>query len=419
MYFFFLRFSAAACWIMISSIIFTTSLSASLCSVIVFGLALFAFVCPVNEEASSWLLSELADRQWKIRLIQPALQPEALSVGKPIFDGKQRLTNPKSIDLGDYIRKRDENAVVESQSSVALDSQPPRIAPVYYYRVIAKSESPHSGRIKIGMFGDELYDADPADPHDMFIRWSTKLPRESHNEASRSAAVASALSDLIDLLPDSGEGRFENYLAMELINKRQHLPSSVRLAIRIAQSGKLITCNRRRAAYFIETFNILRPNVTVQGHASCVISLTELGSTWKRARPRGHEEDFPPADQSQPSVSVYGILSTGSGATNTIHSPVWQSFQESNAAELVRELTLLCEALKKEATDFEHDIVIGELAAALVAARQGDTQNTMTNLSKLGKHAADLSKWVLNTATSIGVEVAAARIKQALGIPPG
>jgi hypothetical protein len=404
---------------MISSIIFATSLSAFLCSVIVFGIALFAFVCPVNEEASNWLLSELTDRQWKIRLIQPALQPYALSAGKPIFDGKQRDTNPKSIDLGDYIRKRDENEVAGSQSPAALESQPPGIAPVYYFRVITKSQSPHSGRIKIGMFGGELYDADPADPHDMFIRRSVRFPRDPHNEASQSTAVASALSDLIDLLPDSGEGRFENYLAKELTDKRQHLPSSVRLAIRIAQSGKLITCYKRKTAYFIEAFDILRPNVTVQGHASCVISLTELGSMWKRARPRDHEEEFSPADQSQPSIVVNGIFSTGSGATNTIHSPVWQSVQKSNSAELVRELTLLCEALKREATDFVHDIVIGELAAALVAARQGDAQNTMTNLSKLGKHAADLSKWVLNTATSIGVEVAAARIKQALGIPPG
>jgi hypothetical protein len=235
--------------------------------------------------------------------------------------------------------------------------------------------------------------------------------------------VAQALADLINLLPNNREHEIERHLVEQLITNFHHRPTSVRLALRIAQSGELIV-RKRKKTHAIELLRVLRPAAATTGHTSCLIKLTESGLMWKCARPVT-DKDKLSSPVGEPRVDntfyLYGsnIVSTGGEAINTINDPVWQSSQGSNIEDLARELTKLCAELRKGATDPEHDLIIADLAHALIAAKEGDSQKVMTNLTKLDSQAAHLRKWVMDTATAIGIPVAIAWIKQALHLPPG
>ena len=63
-----------------------------------------------------------------------------------------------------------------------------------------------------------------------------------------------------------------------------------------------------------------------------------------------------------------------------------------------------------EATTAEHQVAIGAVAAAEIEAKQNNGPQALEYLSKAGK-------WTPDTATKIGVVVAASAIKTALGMP--
>jgi hypothetical protein len=89
---------------------------------------------------------------------------------------------------------------------------------------------------------------------------------------------------------------------------------------------------------------------------------------------------------------------------------VWQQHAEGfNLADLARELDALRSAMRSQASDTEHDIAIGAIAAAGVAAAKGDGPTALAKLK-------DAGKWAFDVATKIGVSVAAAALKTALGI---
>jgi hypothetical protein len=73
----------------------------------------------------------------------------------------------------------------------------------------------------------------------------------------------------------------------------------------------------------------------------------------------------------------------------------------------------MCPALRgyprQEAVEPEHDIAIGAVANAEVAAKEGDGPKTLEWLGKAGK-------WALDNATKIGVGVATSALKTALGL---
>ncbi len=76
---------------------------------------------------------------------------------------------------------------------------------------------------------------------------------------------------------------------------------------------------------------------------------------------------------------------------------------------LASELALLRQQLKGKATKPQHDSSIGEIANAEIAAKEGNSEKSLEHLSKTGK-------WVFEVATKIGVSVAAAALKIALGL---
>jgi hypothetical protein len=75
---------------------------------------------------------------------------------------------------------------------------------------------------------------------------------------------------------------------------------------------------------------------------------------------------------------------------------------------LAHELETLRIVMRKEAIIPEHDIAIGEVAAAQTAAAQGNGAKALEHLKSAGQ-------WALDVSTKIGIGVAIAAIKTALG----
>ncbi len=76
---------------------------------------------------------------------------------------------------------------------------------------------------------------------------------------------------------------------------------------------------------------------------------------------------------------------------------------------LATELAVLRGQLKAQATEPEHDVAVGAVAAAERAAKQGNASSALGHLKEAGS-------WALGVATKVGVPVAVAALKQALGV---
>jgi hypothetical protein len=76
---------------------------------------------------------------------------------------------------------------------------------------------------------------------------------------------------------------------------------------------------------------------------------------------------------------------------------------------LAEELSTLRPALKAAATSAADDAAVGEVASAEVAAKENDGPKTLAHLKNAGK-------WALGVAEKIGVGVATAAIKTAMGV---
>ena len=74
---------------------------------------------------------------------------------------------------------------------------------------------------------------------------------------------------------------------------------------------------------------------------------------------------------------------------------------------LVNELSMLRKAMKKSATELEHDIAISEVAKAEQAAQGKDSRKLAESLKSAGN-------WALDIATKIGTSLAVEAIKQSL-----
>lgn len=91
---------------------------------------------------------------------------------------------------------------------------------------------------------------------------------------------------------------------------------------------------------------------------------------------------------------------------NQIGGQIERSMELSQLAD---ELAKLRQALKKEATEPEHDKAIGKIAEAEEAARAKDS-------SKVAELLKPSGKWVLDFASKIGASLAAEAIKQSMGM---
>lgn len=114
-------------------------------------------------------------------------------------------------------------------------------------------------------------------------------------------------------------------------------------------------------------------------------------------------------DQYKSYGQTSGFGPHASSTSNEFHQ-IWNA----NAAEvdlglLAVELDQLRETMRQHASNEEHDISIGEVAAAQKAAAVGDGPKTISHLQKAGSWAFDISN-------KVGIGVATAAVKNMLGL---
>src|SRR4030095_145114 len=104
-----------------------------------------------------------------------------------------------------------------------------------------------------------------------------------------------------------------------------------------------------------------------------------------------------------------GAVGRQAHAHDMTFSQTWQKLEGSvDLNRLAAELQQLHEAMRRDATEPGHQLAAGAVAAAEQSARQGDGPKTIEYLKSAGK-------WTLSIAEKVGVDVAAAVIKGALG----
>jgi len=105
-----------------------------------------------------------------------------------------------------------------------------------------------------------------------------------------------------------------------------------------------------------------------------------------------------------------GAQGPGAHAHDMTFNQLWsQSGQSIDLQALAIELSTLRPHLRQEAVEPEHDVAVGAVANAEVAAKEGNGPKTLEFLSKAGQ-------WTLDNATKIGVGIATAALKTALGL---
>lgn len=110
------------------------------------------------------------------------------------------------------------------------------------------------------------------------------------------------------------------------------------------------------------------------------------------------------------SAGQAGAMGPNSRAENISFQQIWSQDQGSiDLPTLARELQFLRTKLREEATEPSHDVAIGEVASAQTAASEGNGPKALEHLKNAGK-------WAFDTSTKIGIGVATAALKTALGL---
>lgn len=109
-------------------------------------------------------------------------------------------------------------------------------------------------------------------------------------------------------------------------------------------------------------------------------------------------------------VNQAGAVGRQSSASGNTFQQVISQGSPASLRELSSELDALRQEMRKQdSDDAEHDVAMGEVAQAKMAAEAGDADAVQTHLSRAGK-------WALAAANSIGLTLAAAAIKAAIGM---
>jgi hypothetical protein len=97
-------------------------------------------------------------------------------------------------------------------------------------------------------------------------------------------------------------------------------------------------------------------------------------------------------------------------AHDIIFHQVWNDFPEKiDVLLLAQELSALRSALLIDAIEPKQFVAIGEIAAAETAAASGDGPKALEHLKRAGS-------WVWDVSTKVGIGVATAAAKSALGL---
>jgi hypothetical protein len=93
----------------------------------------------------------------------------------------------------------------------------------------------------------------------------------------------------------------------------------------------------------------------------------------------------------------------------SIYQRAMSKFDALDLRSLASELSLLRQAMRKEASTPEQDIAIASVA-------QAETAAASEKKSDVFRHLKDAGQWALDVAQTIGVEIAVAAVKASLGL---
>jgi hypothetical protein len=111
------------------------------------------------------------------------------------------------------------------------------------------------------------------------------------------------------------------------------------------------------------------------------------------------------------SAGQAGAIGPGATASQINFQQVWAQLQGSaSVEELAKELGALRTAMRSAATEPEHELAIGAVAAAEAAVKAGDGVRTLEYLKEAGN-------WALDVAAKIAVNIASSALKGSLGMP--
>jgi hypothetical protein len=109
-------------------------------------------------------------------------------------------------------------------------------------------------------------------------------------------------------------------------------------------------------------------------------------------------------------ASQVGAMGPGAYAHDlSFHQVDAQQLGQLDMRTLAVELASLRREMKQVATEPEHDMAIGQIAAAETAAQKGDAGTVLRHLKSAGR-------WGFDVATKIGVSVASEAIKKSIGL---
>ncbi|MBV8901566.1 MAG: hypothetical protein JOY92_15810 [Verrucomicrobia bacterium] len=138
--------------------------------------------------------------------------------------------------------------------------------------------------------------------------------------------------------------------------------------------------------------------------------LIDIGSSKGEYQPGTREEFVQIIMGDQYKTGQAGAVGPGSHAHDMTFKQVWQESEVSKELPtLAEQLGVLRNELLKDAISAEHYSSIGAVASAETEATKGNGPKALEYLSSAGK-------WALDVASKVGTSVAAAAIKEAMGI---
>jgi hypothetical protein len=376
--------------------------------VIIFLPVIYILFSALNPEAFKWFVSELLE--------------------SPSYNKRLRLednecpANATSIKPGDFIRIATSQDTLRTQESEhSRNTWSPEILKQYRL-VIARLPYPDTGRIELCLLGyDRPYDPEIGGDTDKFFRRQRMpLPPVPANEGNWSEVVANALVDLIGQLSEDQYVQ-EEYLAMKLNSESGYGFSSIRVALRIARSGGLVT-RKRSPRFALELLKVFRSRVTVRGHVSCQLYLTASGARWKNAAPGKQIIDNVGGVMNNyinSNVSHQTVIGDQNDVRNITANPTWGDIEIPDVEVLASELSQLRDELQRRVVYPEQYSAIAEIMSAMQAAQKGDGAEAISKLGRLSSLAGDIAKWVWETANAIGTPLVVALLEKLLHLPSG
>jgi hypothetical protein len=159
----------------------------------------------------------------------------------------------------------------------------------------------------------------------------------------------------------------------------------------------------------LQTLHTMNSQILGLSGEAGYLELVEVTESDDRVRTFNFRGEFNMGDRYEVSGQA-GAVGPGSHAHDMSFTQIGKQIEESvDLPQLAEELSRLRQAMKAEATEAQHDIAVSEIAKAEQAAEAKDS-------SKVAEFLRSAGGWALDVASQIGVPLATAALRLAMGI---